>query len=108
MASFSVPLSGLQASSSELDVIGNNLANLNTDGFKDQTLSFGDIFSQMQGTSGNGDPIQIGSGVQIEATSSNFTNGSVKFDWNCVEHGAAGKWILCGEWEWGNELHAGR
>ncbi len=77
MASFSVPLSGLQASSSELDVIGNNLANLNTDGFKDQTLSFGDIFSQMQGTSGNGDPIQIGSGVQIEGTSSNFTNGSV-------------------------------
>ena len=77
MASFSVPLSGLQASSSALEVIGNNLANLNTDGFKDQTLSFGDIFSQMQGTSGNGDPIQIGSGVQIEGTSSNFTNGSV-------------------------------
>jgi flagellar hook protein FlgE len=77
MASFSVPLSGLQASSSELDVIGNNLANLNTDGFKDQTLSFGDIFSQMQGTSGNGDPIQIGSGVQIESTSSNLTNGAV-------------------------------
>jgi flagellar hook protein FlgE len=77
MASFSVPLSGLQASSSALQVIGNNLANLNTDGFKNQTLSFGDIFSQMQGTSGNGDPIQIGSGVQIEGTSSNFTNGSV-------------------------------
>jgi flagellar hook protein FlgE len=77
MASFSVPLSGLQASSSELDVIGNNLANLNTDGFKDQTLSFGDIFSQMQGTSGNGDPIQIGSGVEIEGTSSNLTNGAV-------------------------------
>jgi flagellar hook protein FlgE len=49
MASFSVPLSGLQASASALQVIGNNLANLNTDGFKDQTLSFGDIFSQMQG-----------------------------------------------------------
>ena len=77
MASFSVPLSGLQASSSALQVIGNNLANLNTDGFKDQTLSFGDIFSQMQGTSGNGDPIQIGSGVQIVGTSSNLTNGSV-------------------------------
>jgi flagellar hook protein FlgE len=77
MASFSVPLSGLQASSSALQVIGNNLANLNTDGFKDQTLSFGDIFSQMQGTSGNGDPIQIGSGVQIVGTSSNLTNGAV-------------------------------
>jgi flagellar hook protein FlgE len=77
MASFSVPLSGLQASSSALNVIGNNLANLNTDGYKNQTLSFGDIFSQIQGTSGNGDPIQIGSGVQIEGTSSNLTNGSV-------------------------------
>ncbi|HSY37753.1 MAG TPA: flagellar hook protein FlgE [Acidobacteriaceae bacterium] len=77
MASFSVPLSGLQASSSGLQVIGNNLANLNTDGFKNQTLSFGDIFSQMQGTSGNGDPIQIGSGVQIVGTSSDLTNGSV-------------------------------
>ncbi len=77
MASFSVPLSGLQASSSDLNVIGNNLANLNTDGYKDQTLSFGDIFSQIQGTSGNGDPIQVGSGVQIEGTSSNLTNGSV-------------------------------
>src|SRR5665213_197008 len=77
MASFSVPLSGLQASSSALDVIGNNLANLNTDGYKNQTLSFGDIFSQMQGTSGNGDPIQIGSGVKVEGTSSDFTNGAV-------------------------------
>jgi flagellar hook protein FlgE len=77
MASFSVPLSGLQASSSALQVIGNNLANLNTDGFKDQTLSFGDIFSQIQGTSGNGDPIQMGSGVQISGTTSNLTNGSV-------------------------------
>ncbi len=77
MASFSVPLSGLQASSSDLNVIGNNLANLNTDGYKNQTLSFGDIFSQIQGTSGNGDPIQVGSGVQIEGASSNLTNGSV-------------------------------
>lgn len=76
MASFSVPLSGLQASSSALQVIGNNLANLNTDGFKTQTLSFGDIFSQMQGTSGNGNPIQIGSGVKIEGTSSDLTDGS--------------------------------
>jgi flagellar hook protein FlgE len=77
MASFSVPLSGLQASSSALDVIGNNLANLNTDGYKNQKLTFGDIFSQMQGTSGNGDPIQIGSGVKIDGTSSNFTDGAV-------------------------------
>jgi flagellar hook protein FlgE len=76
MASFSIPLSGLDSSSDQLNVIGNNLANLNTDGYKDETLNFGDIFFQAQGASGNGDPIQIGSGVEVENTSSNFANGA--------------------------------
>jgi flagellar hook protein FlgE len=77
MSAFSIPLSGLTAGASALNVIANNLANLNTDGYKDQTLSFADVYNQMQGTSGNGDPIQIGSGVQIAGQTSNFTNGSV-------------------------------
>lgn len=77
MSGFSIPLSGLAASSSALNVIANNLANLNTDGFKDQSLSFAGIFNQMQGTSGNGDPIQIGSGVQVQGKVANFTNGNV-------------------------------
>jgi len=77
MSAFSIPLSGLTAGASALNVIANNLANLNTDGFKDQSLSFADVYNQMQGTSGNGDPIQIGSGVQIAGQTSNFTNGSV-------------------------------
>jgi flagellar hook protein FlgE len=63
--------------SSSLNNIANNLANLNTDGFKDQSLNFADIVNQMQGTSGNDDPIQTGSGVQTAGTSSNFTNGTV-------------------------------
>lgn len=77
MASFDIPLSGLKANSSWLDVISNNLANLNTTGFKDQQANFGDIFYQMQGTSGNGDPIQVGTGVQVDSTESNFSNGAV-------------------------------
>jgi flagellar hook protein FlgE len=77
MSAFSIPLSGLEATSQSLNVIANNLANLNTDGYKDETLNFADIFNQMQGTSGNGDPIQTGSGVQAAGTSSNFSNGSV-------------------------------
>ncbi len=76
MSSFAIPLSGLQASSDALNVIANNLANLNTDGFKVQTLNFGDIFGQLQGTSGNGDPVQLGGGVQVENTVSNFSNGN--------------------------------
>ncbi len=77
MPAFSIPLSGLEATSQSMNVIANNLANLNTDGYKDETLNFGDIFNQMQGTSGNGNPIQSGSGVKVASTSSNFTNGSV-------------------------------
>src|SRR5271168_1510322 len=77
MSAFSLPLSGLATTSALLNVIANNLANLNTDGYKDESLNFGDVFNQMQGVSGNGDPIQIGSGVQIDGESSNFTNGSV-------------------------------
>jgi flagellar hook protein FlgE len=77
MSAFSIPLSGLAATSSSLNVIANNLANLNTDGFKSGSLNFGSVFNEVQGTSGNGDPIQVGNGVQTVGTISNFANGSV-------------------------------
>lgn len=77
MSAFSIPLSGLAATSDSLSVIANNLANLNTDGYKSQSLNFADVFNQLQGVSGNGDPIQIGSGVHTEGQTSDFTNGTV-------------------------------
>src|ERR1700743_307756 len=77
MAGFSIPLSGLAAASDSLDVIANNLANLNTDGYKDANVSFSSVFNQVQGTSGNGDPIEIGNGVAIAGTTSNFADGNV-------------------------------
>src|SRR3984885_457829 len=77
MSAFSIPLSGLAATSSSLNVIANNLANLNTDGYKDQNLSFASVFNGISATSGNGDPIQMGNGVQTDGTVSNFTNGNI-------------------------------
>lgn len=77
MSAFSIPLSGLAASADSLNVIGNNLANLNTDGYKAETLNFSDVFNQMQGTSGNGDPIEVGSGVKVAGETSDLTNGTV-------------------------------
>jgi flagellar hook protein FlgE len=73
---FSIPLSGLNASSNALSVISNNLANLNTVGFKDQTASFQDLFYQTVGATGAGNPTQIGAGSGIGSISTNFTNGS--------------------------------
>jgi len=77
MSAFTIPLSGLAATSQSLNAIANNLANLNTDGYKDETLDFASVFNQMQGTSGNGDPIQVGNGVQVAGTVANFANGNV-------------------------------
>jgi flagellar hook protein FlgE len=77
MSAFSIPLSGLAATSASLNVIANNLANLNTDGFKDQNLSFASVFNGISATSGNGDPIEMGNGVQTDGTVSNFTNGNI-------------------------------
>ncbi|HTV16383.1 MAG TPA: flagellar hook protein FlgE [Acidobacteriaceae bacterium] len=77
MSAFSIPLSGLAGSSDALNVIANNLANLNTDGYKDENLTFSGLFNQMLGVSGNGDPIQVGSGVQVAGETANFTSGTV-------------------------------
>lgn len=77
MSSFSIPLSGLNATQQALNVISNNLSNLNTTGFKDQTANFQDLFYQNFGTTGAGNPIQVGAGSEIAAISSNFTNGSL-------------------------------
>jgi flagellar hook protein FlgE len=78
MPLFSIPLSGLTASSDALNIIANNLANLNTIGFKDQTANFQDLFYQMLGTTGAGDPIQQGAGTEIGSVDSNFTNGDLQ------------------------------
>jgi flagellar hook protein FlgE len=77
MGAFSTPLSGLNAAQSQLQSVSNNLANIDTDGYKDQTLTFSDIFAQTGTKNGAGDPIQTGSGVAVSATDSNFTEGTL-------------------------------
>jgi len=77
MPSFSIPLSGLTASSSALSTIANNLANLNTIGYKDQQVRFSDLFYQTVGTTGAGDPVQQGAGTRIGSMPSLFTQGNV-------------------------------
>jgi flagellar hook protein FlgE len=77
MPMFSIPLSGLDAASSALSVISNNLANLNTTGYKKQDASFKDLFYQTIGDTGGGDPIQMGAGTAVDSISSKFTDGSL-------------------------------
>jgi len=90
MPNFSVPLSGLDASSAALSTCANNLANLNTVGYKDQQIQFADLFYQNLGADGAGDPIQQGAGVQVSSQPSNFTEGDVTstgIDTDCAING---------------------
>jgi flagellar hook protein FlgE len=76
MGSFATPLSGLETSQYQLQNVSNNLANLDTDGYKDETVNFYDVFAQTGATNGSGDPLQTGSGVEVAATVSDFSEGT--------------------------------
>ena len=76
MASFSIPLTGLNADSTALNTIANNLSNMSTTGFKAETVNFADLFYQQVGSAGSGDPIQTGSGTQVASTTTDFSDGT--------------------------------
>jgi len=76
MPFFSIPLSGLDASSTAMSTIANDLANLNTVGYKGSTTQFADLFYQTLETNGSGDPIQIGGGAGVSANQINLSSGT--------------------------------
>jgi flagellar hook protein FlgE len=76
MASFYIPLSGLNADSTALNTISNDLSNMSTTAFKAQTTNFSDLFYQQVGSSGSGDEIQVGGGVQVASNQTDFAQGS--------------------------------
>lgn len=73
-STFSVALTGLNADKTALDVVGNNLANLNTVGFKDVSTEFTDLIAQAIGQ-GNS---QVGEGVSPPITERQFLQGSIQ------------------------------
>jgi len=76
MASFSIPLTGLNADSTALNTIANDLSNMSTTAFKAQTTNFSDLFYQQIGSTGAGDPIQVGAGTQVANTDTDFSVGT--------------------------------
>jgi flagellar hook protein FlgE len=69
-------VSALQQFQQEMDVIGNNIANVNTVGFKGASVSFADTFSQTLGSSAIGS-MQVGTGVTTSGIANDFTSGSI-------------------------------
>ena len=74
LSSIFTGVSGLNSNGQELSVIGDNIANVNTVGFKGSRMAFGDILSQsLTGLSGTS---QVGRGVAVEGVTPMFTQGS--------------------------------
>ena len=78
-------VSGLKSHQTRMDVIGNNIANVNTTGFKAGRVTFEDMLSQtLSGaaapgtTIGGTNPKQIGLGVSVGSIDTIFTDGSVQ------------------------------
>lgn len=74
--SFSTALSALDATNTAIDVVANNLANLNTTGYKDTTVSFQDLVTQSLGAGLA--QTQVGFGVAPPVTTTQFTQGAVE------------------------------
>jgi flagellar hook protein FlgE len=72
--SFQQGLSGLNAASKTLEVIGNNVSNANTVGFKQSRAEFADVFANSLNGSGTS---QIGIGTKISTVAQQFTQGNI-------------------------------
>jgi len=83
LTSLFTAVSGMDANGESLSVIGDNIANENTIGFKSSVVTFGDVLSQsMSGGSGTS---QIGRGVEMTSVSPVFTQGSFQTSSNGLD-----------------------
>ncbi|KDD70126.1 flagellar hook protein FlgE [Pseudomonas mandelii PD30] len=85
--SFNIGLSGLYAANKQLDVTGNNIANVATTGFKSSRAEFEDVYSATKLGSGSK---TIGNGVRLANVSQQFTQGDVNNTGNVLDMGING------------------
>lgn len=85
---FAIALSGLNAASADLGVTANNVANVNTTGFKMSRAQFAEVFAvgtQSVSTSASG------SGVRLSAIAQQFTQGNIDFTDNALDLAIGGE-----------------
>lgn len=88
---FQYGLSGMNAASKNLDVIGNNVANANTTGFKSSRTEFTQMFGSALGSSSN---TVSGQGVSVGAISQQFLQGNVSATGNALDVAINGNGFL--------------
>ena len=79
-------VSGMKTHQQKMDVIGNNIANVNTTGYKTNVVTFADVYYQTKKTPsgasttlGGVNPVQVGYGVKLNTTTPNMTQSGFTF-----------------------------
>lgn len=80
--SFNIALSGLNAAQKDLDVTSNNIANVNTVGFKESRAEFVDVYAASLLAAGN---TKVGDGVLTSDVAQQFQQGSIQFTQNSLD-----------------------
>lgn len=91
LTSFYTALTGLNMNAMAINVIGNNLANVNTTAFKGSKPSFAELIGGLGNvTAGDGNPVQVGLGVTSPGVSPVFRQGSIQYTGRSTDVGING------------------
>lgn len=85
--SFNIALSGVNAAQRDLDTTANNIANVNTVGFKESRAEFGDVYAQSLLAGGK---TKVGDGVLTQEVAQQFSQGSLQFTQNALDLAVTG------------------
>ncbi|MEP7702929.1 flagellar hook protein FlgE [Paraglaciecola sp. 25GB23A] len=80
--SFNIALSGVNAAQRDLDTTANNIANVNTVGFKESRVEFGDVYASSLLAGGK---TKVGDGVLTQEVAQQFSQGSLQFTNNALD-----------------------
>jgi flagellar hook protein FlgE len=101
MNALSSAVSGLKTEQTALDVIANNISNVNTTGYKSQTVTFSDLLSQTisaasgaTATTGGINAVQLGMGTKVSSTNTDMTVGTASTTSNSTDVALTGAGYL--------------
>ena len=79
LTSFYTALTGLNNNSLAINIVGDNLANMNTTAFKTSKASFAELLAGLSGTSSNGNPISFGLGSSLNGVTRMTSQGTITY-----------------------------
>lgn len=111
-SALSTALTGMTAAETTIDVVGNNVANANTVGFKESTVNFATQFLQTQGigsaptgSRGGTNPRQIGLGAKVAEITPDFTQGTIEISSNPLDLAIQGDGFFIVQGSQGEQLY---